>query len=228
MTAPLHRSKFRKELVAGLIAAAFSTATLAAHGSTNLVADSGFESAGANGIYGVGQSLDGAWSVTKGQVYIDSGDPYVYDGNNSLNLAYINPYTANTVSQTLATIAGQTYTLSFFGNADTPNTFSATENGLTIAGEPASIGISGFAGVVTNSGLFTNYLGTFTATSGSTLLALTATGNPPLGSSVGSVIVDDVSVTSATAVTPEPGSFALVLTGLAGASQMIRRRLAKA
>ncbi len=190
--------------------------------AASIVTDSGFESAGANGIYFAGQSLDGgAWNVTQGAVYIDTQDPYVYAGNNSLNLTYLNLYVPNSVSQVLATVVGQTYAVNFYADADTANTFSLTENGLTVAGSPTSIAANGFPNAA-NSALFTDYLSSFTATSAATTLNLTATANPGIGSQDGSVMIDNVNVQAA--VTPEPASLGLVLTGIAGLSAVVRRR----
>ncbi len=72
--------------------------------------------------------------MPRGEVYIDTQDPYVYAGNDSLNLTYLNLYTANSVSQVLATVVGQTYGVSFYADADSANTFSFTENGSAVAG----------------------------------------------------------------------------------------------
>ena len=216
----LSRGKVVSWCLAALAMASLSVTARAA----SIVTDGGFESAGANGIYFAGQSLDGgAWNVTQGEVYIDTQDPYVYAGNNSLNLTYLNLYTPNSVSQVLATVVGQAYAVSFYADADAANTFSFTENGLAVAGTPASIAANGFPNT-TNSALFTDYLGSFVATSAATTLNLTATANPGIGSQNGSVMIDNVSVQAAAAVTPEPASLGLVLTGIAGLSAVVRRR----
>ncbi len=192
--------------------------------AANMIADSGFETAGANNVYAAGQSIDGgSWNVTTGSVYIDAGDPYVYAGNNSLNLTYANLYTVNAVSQVLGTTAGQSYTVSFWADADTANTFSLLENGLAVSGSPTSIAENGFPGL-TNSSLFVNYLGTFTASTASTVLSLSAAGDPAIGSPEGSVIIDNVNVQPSTAVTPEPGSLVFMLTGALGLGAALRQR----
>ena len=206
-----------------LAAVAVASLSVSAHAAP-IVTDSGFESAGASGMYFAGQSLDGgAWNVTQGEVYIDTQDPYVYAGNNSLNLTYLNLYVPNSVSQVLATVVGQAYAVSFYADADAANTFSLTENGLAVAGTPTSIAANGFPNAA-NSALFTDYLGSFTASSAATTLNLTATANPGIGSQDGSVMIDNVNVQAAAAVTPEPASLGLVLTGIAGLSTVVRRR----
>ncbi len=200
----------------------FSGAVATAHAAGIL--DGGFETAGAGGVFYAGQSIDsGSWNVTTGAVYIDSADPYVYAGANSLNLTYANLYAPNTVSQALSTVVGQSYTVSFWGNADTANTFALRENGLAVSGLPASIANNGFPGT-TNSALFVNYSGTFLAGAANTTLSFTATGDPGIGSENGSVMIDDVSLQPASAVTPEPGSLALVATGLLGLGAAMRQR----
>ena len=101
--------------------------------------------------------------------------------------------------------------MSFWGNADTPNAFSFDENGTAVAGLPNAIAQNGFPND-TNSSLFTQYTGRFVASSTSTTLDFTSTGNPPIGSQDGSVMIDDVSLQAV----PEPGSIALTLTGIMG------------
>lgn len=207
-------------LVAGL---AVLSCLGSAHAAT-ILNDGGFEAAGASNTYYSGQRIDGgSWNVATGAVYIDSNDPYVDVGNNSLNLTYANLYTTNAVSQALSTTVGQVYTVNFFADADTDNTFSLLENGLAVNGAPSSIVNNGFPGL-TNSSLFMNYLGTFTASSASTTLSLSAVGNPAIGSQNGSVMIDNVTVQPSTAVTPEPASLVLLLTGALGLGTMLRQR----
>jgi hypothetical protein len=205
------------------LAAAFTLCT-SAHAS-NLIADSGFESAGGApfNTYFAGQSIDGgSWNVTQGAVYIDTQDPYVYQGNNALNLTLANPYVPDSIAQTVATVVGQTYQISFYADSDSSNTFSLTEDGLTIAGTPSTIAQLGFPSLNNdgNSGLFTDYSAAFIATSTSTTLDFTSTADPAIGSPYGSVMIDNVSLQA----TPEPNSFLLLLTGIASAALFFGRR----
>ena len=152
-------------------------------------------------------------------MYVESGDNYVYAGSNSLNLTGVNPYVTDSIQQVVNTIIGQNYILNFFAFSDSANTFAVTENGLNIAGTPTSITADGsFDG--SSAAPYTEYTGDFIATSATTTLQFSSVANPPIGSSVGSVLIDDVQLTA----TPEPGSFALLLTGMAGMAQLVRRR----
>ena len=185
-----------------------------AHASS-VIADGGFEAAGGGNAYYATGSIDGgSWNVTDGAVYIDNADPYVFDGNNSANLTAFNLDALNTLSETLSTVAGQQYTINFWADSDTANTFSVTANGTDLFGAPLTIAQNGFPSANTNgnSGDFVDYKGTFIAYSSSTLLAFNADASPAIGSSSsGSVVIDDVSAQ----ITPEPASIFLMLTGIA-------------
>jgi hypothetical protein len=209
------KARFRGPSFGTFVAAVATIVGLSvtAHAST-VIADGGFESAGGGGQYFAGSSIDGgSWNVTLGNVYVDTADPYVYDGSNSLNLTVFNPDVFNSLEQTLTTSVGQQYTVNFWANAASPNIFSLIENGLALIGSPTSIEDNGFPGAITNSSLFVDYSGEFVATSTTTDLTFSAEGEPGLGSSGDpSVVIDDVSI----AATPEPGSIVLMLTGMAG------------
>lgn len=194
-------------------AAAFLSLSVYAHAGS-IVVDGGFEAAGGGNVYFAGQSIDGgAWNVTAGAIYIDTQDPWVYAGNNSVNLTLANVYVPNSLTQQLTTTPGQFYAVSFWANSDTPNSFALTENGAAVNGIPGSIVQNGFPDQIDpdgNSSLFVDYSGWFVATSGTTDLTFTSTGDPALGSSFGSVMIDNVDVT-----TPEPASIVLLLSGIA-------------
>jgi hypothetical protein len=195
-----------------------------AHAS-NIIADGGFESAGGGQTYTATSSVDGgSWIVTEGAVYIDNQDPFGYAGNNAANLTGANPNETNAIEQVITTTVGDWYVLNFWGNSDTSNTLKITENGTAVAGAPTSIADGGFPDQVDtngNSSLFTDYTGSFQATSTSTTLLFTANSDLPIGSPAsGSVVIDNVSVQT----TPEPGSIVLLLTGIAGLGLVVRKK----
>jgi hypothetical protein len=219
----LRHPRFKFSSFSLLLGALTAVLGLTATAHANIVADPGFESAGGGNVYFAGSSIDGgSWNVVTGAVYIDNNDPWVDAGSNSLNLTGANLYATNTVSQTLATVAGQYYLLSFWANADIPNSFSVTENGTTVAGTPTSVVQNGFPGPVTNSSLFVDYTGSFQATSSTTVLDFSSLGDPALNSANFSVMVDNVNVVA----TPEPSSILLTLTGVAGLGTLLRKRFA--
>jgi hypothetical protein len=208
-------------LLAALAAILFCL-TASAH-AANILTDPGFESAGGGNLYFAGQSIDGgSWNVLSGNVYIDALDPYVFAGNNAANLTGADPYTPDSLAQTFSTIVGKIYDISFWGDADSANTFSLLENGIAVTGIPTSIAQNGFPSLTNNSSQFVDYLGIFTANSATTTLDFVDTASPPIGSALGSVVIDNVSVQ----VTPEPSSLILMLTGVLalGLALAIRRR----
>jgi hypothetical protein len=209
-----------------LAAAAMLSLSLSAH-AANIVADSGFESAGGGNEYFAGQSIDGgSWNVVTGSVFIDNTttsnpDPYVYAGSNSLNLTGVNPGGFNSISQTLSTVAGTTYVLNFWANSDSNNLFSILINGTPLAGSPSMIIDNGFPNSTNNTSLFQDYSDVFTATSSTTSLTFEDTSTPdPLSTQTGSVMIDNVSVQ----MTPEPGSIVLLSSGILGLGLLAMRK----
>jgi hypothetical protein len=189
---------------------------LAPAARANIVADPGFEQADTAGVAGdtdyflPASSIDGgSWNVTAGLVGVDTQDAYVFDGNKSVFLNGSGGVTGQ-ITQTLATVIGATYSVSFWADADTTNTFSVTLGGLAVAGAPASIAQNGFPSDawLGNSSEFALYTGTVTATAASSDLVFTATdltGGPGV-----TVEIDDVSVSAV----PEPTSLPVMATGM--------------
>ncbi len=200
-----------------------------------IVTDGGFESADPGGTAGntdyftTGQSIDGgSWLVTQGTVGVDTQNLYVYQGNKSVYLSGSgndNSMATDSLTQTLNTVIGDTYTIGFWANADTPNTFSVTFGGAAVNGAPASIAQNGFPSNnwLGNSSLFTYYSGTATATATRTDLVFSAAyqGNSDTGVTVE---IDNVDVTGLTSATPEPATFPLTALGLGLAGMAVARR----
>ncbi|HEV2619007.1 MAG TPA: hypothetical protein VGU23_03610, partial [Acidobacteriaceae bacterium] len=140
----------------------------------------------------------------------------------SLNLTGANPYTTDSISQTLSTLAGVSYTLNFWANSDSPNAFSLLINGTPLAGFPTSIVDNGFPGSTTHSSLFVDYSESFKASSTSTILTFSDISDPSLlnPDQSGSVVIDNVSVQ----VTPELDSITLLSTGFLGLSLLAFRK----
>jgi len=214
------RTRFQGPRIFVAALAAVVSLSVSARASTT-IADGGFESAAGGTEVFAGSSIDGgSWNVISGEVYVDNGDPYVFAGNNSVNLTVFNPDVNNSLQQTLTTTVGGAYTVSFWADAASPNIFSVTENGVVLTGSPTSIADNGFPGT-TNSSLFVDYSGKFIATSTTTNLTFTADGEPGLGTSGDpSVVIDNVSILA----TPEPGSIGLMLTGMAGLGLLAARK----
>jgi hypothetical protein len=116
---------------------------------------------------------------------------------------------ATTLQQTLATIATDMYTVSFYLAQDTPtvnpysNEFSVSFGGVLLASLVA-VPVEGY----------TKYSYTGTASSTSSALSFT------IGDDLGEFLLDDVSVVQNTAasVTPEPPSWTLVLLAVLGSA----------
>jgi hypothetical protein len=120
-----------------------------------------------------------------------------------------------TISQTIGTNTGDTYTISFYLAQDTavstgyPNEFSALFGGVGI--DDKQVVVEGY----------TKYMFSEVASSSSSVLALT------FGNDGGEFLLDDVSVVDTTpvgiAATPEPSAWVFMLTAMMGAAFLWKR-----
>jgi hypothetical protein len=183
----------------------------------NLVVDPGFEIGTPNSYMTV--AMGDGWVVTAGTGAIcnNSGGGCGFAGvsHTGTQMAFLDwSNTSDTTSQTLNTVAGQTYTISYFVAGTRTNSLIVTFGGSTLFdGTPPSGGVNSPSDYV-------EYTFTSTATSNSTVLAFT--GDRGTGDTGGEILLDDVSVTASA---PEPSGLFLLGTGLLGLSQSIRKKL---
>lgn len=188
---------------------------IASAGTVNLIQNGSFES---NQVasWAKFNSLSGWTAGALGVELRNNVSGSALDGKNFVEL----DTTGNSwISQTFATVVGQTYTLSF-AYAQRPDQKKPTSDGKSSNGLLWSAGnVSSFlVGQDTNTA-WTPVVSQFKATSSSTTLKFEAAG---LSDSYGTSL-DNISVTSAV---PEPSSYALMLAGL-GAMGLVARRRAK-
>lgn len=188
----------------------------------NVVKDGGFELASPGSTFGSDPSADGAafdafWTV-QNNVGIDTSNKFMFADSKSLLLTEDNSQLVDGITQTLVT-PDHFYVLSFYANADGPNTFSVLFGGLVVPGSPTSVPQGGFplGGAGANAAQFTFYSFLVTATAASTDLTFQ-------GSSDNTVELDNISLAPVPEA-PTPLSFSLFLClGLGGLMLAAQKR----
>jgi hypothetical protein len=178
----------------------------------NLVANCGFELGSFSGWSLKGNDVPGEegnlYGVENGADPVDGISP-----NSGSNQAFFADLVANatTISQTLTTVAGGMYEVSFFlaqdtepglGGAPNSNELIASFGGTTLTSLTA-IPVQGY----------TEYSFATTASSASSVLSF------KIGNDLGESLLDDVSVVA----TPEPSAWILLVTAIAMAGLAMRR-----
>jgi hypothetical protein len=181
--------------------------------ATNLVTDPGFESGIPNSYTG---AMGDGWVVTAGTGAIcnisGAGCGSAGVAHTGSQMAFLDwSTTLDTITQSLATVAGQSYTISYFVAGSQANFLEVTFGSSTLFDGTAP------TNGATSASDYVQYTFTSTATSTSTLLAFT--GQRTVG---GEILLDDVSVIPTTV--PEPSTLLLVGTSLLG---LFRRFAAK-
>ena len=177
--------------------------------ASNIVSDGSFESGSANAYTG---AMGDGWVVTAGTGAICNDVTLAGCGNagpahTGYQMAFLDwADTLDTTTQTLATVAGQRYTISYWVAGSQPNFLEVTFGAATL-----------FDGTSPTNGLdvssdYVHYMFEATATSASTALAFS--GQRTVG---GEMLLDDVSVTP----TPEPSTW--LLTGFCLVAVLWRR-----
>jgi hypothetical protein len=164
----------------------------------NLVTNCGFETGDFSGW-----SQGGNTGATFVASNFDSFTP-----NSGTFFAALGPVGSDgTLSQTLTTVPGTLYAITWFLGSDggTPNDFSATWGGTTLFSQK---------NLPTTNGTYNEFTTNIAASTSTTVLMFSFRNDP------GYQALDDVSVASTT--TPEPGFYALLGVGLAGLIQIKR------
>jgi hypothetical protein len=169
-----------------------------------LVSNCGFESGDFSSWTLTGNDVPGALNNLYG---VEGTDPDGTNPNSGNFQAFFGDLISNatTLQQIIATVAGDTYTVSWFLAQDTTpsaeysNEFSASFGGVSLV-DLKAIPIQGY----------TEYSYTVTAASSSSALDLT------LGNGLGYFLLDDVSVTQQASPVPEPSTWTMMLAGIMG------------
>lgn len=202
---------------------------LATHANANLITNSSFElggfinEGGSTMVLPVGSTAITGWTISTDQLaWIDVGNPWglsAQDGTRFLDLtAYPAGAPFGGISQAIATVAGEQYELSFYLGSYTSRWGGPPVEITASAGSTSQA----FAVTTTStSSTWTPFTMLFTASAPTTTVSLTGTaGFQYIG-------LDDVSVEGLgggnPGAVPEPGTYALMTTGLLAAAAFRHR-----
>jgi len=175
--------------------------------AANIVADPGFEDGIASSYTG---AMGDGWVVTAGTGAIcnvsGAGCGNVGPAHTGTQMAFLDwSNTLNTTTQTLTTVVGQSYTISYWVLDQQANLLNVTFGSSTL-----------FNGTAPTIGDYVQFTFNATATSTSTVLAFSGQRTTGRGGS----LLDDVSVSAA----PEPATCLLTSVALIGLGALRRRR----
>lgn len=198
-----------------LLAAALS-ASIASSANAALVINGGFEDGPATGgtfttLFAGDTSITG-WEVTAGSIDYIGGYWQAAGGTHSIDLAGVS---LGTISQTISTIAGQWYEVSFFVSKNPDG--GADERTGTVSFDGTILPFAYSAPTSLADMNWVEYTYQFLATDSSTILSFAA--DPTAGCCYGPAL-DEVAV----AAVPEPSTWAMLLLGFGAVGYGLRRR----
>jgi choice-of-anchor C domain-containing protein len=206
------------KLRAGVLVTAICASGMA-HSAMNLVTNGSFENdtfANPFGTLSAPNAITG-WTLSGGTVDAITTYWTAQQGINSLDL--FGNDRNSTLSQSISTVAGQLYKVSYWQSYNPDKAFSGEKAVLSINGGPAFSQTYTNSPVPTRSAMAWQQASTsFTAVGTNTLLSFSGTSTDT--ACCWGPALDNVSVTAV----PEPGEWALLMAGLSTVGLIVRRR----